>query len=278
MASIYKRGTTWWIHYLVEGRSVSRSLKTTNKRIAQDIKKNLEALEVTGQLPRPSKTPVGPLLQAYCEYLARTQTSQGARKDRSYLRAFFGPCCPALEPELPVPHKYRKPDAPPRKAKDPLAKRHVRVRTLEQVTPAVIASFVRTRVVHDGLSAKSANQQREVQHRISFATNSGPLSLRMHAGAPRTANWYCKSLRAHHTRFSCLPPARRGCLLGRALRHISMPYLSIAFRSTRISARVRLSEHGIACPDFVPPDTTSRRFAPACAASSWESPFRPSGR
>lgn len=175
MASIYKRGSIWWIHYLVEGRSVSRSLKTTNKRIAQDIKKNLEALEVTGQLPRPSKTPVGPLLQAYCEYLARTQTSQGARKDRSYLRACFGPCCPALEPDLPVPHKYRKPDDPVRKAKDPLVKRHVRVRTLEQVTPAVIASFVRTRVVHDGLSASRS---------CSNGTRHRPVTVSCHGLGP----------------------------------------------------------------------------------------------
>ena len=40
MASIYKRGKIWWIHYLIGGKSVSRSLKTTSARIALD-KKNV---------------------------------------------------------------------------------------------------------------------------------------------------------------------------------------------------------------------------------------------
>jgi hypothetical protein len=43
MASIYKRGRTWWIHYYVNGKSVDRSLRTTNERIARDRQKKLEA-------------------------------------------------------------------------------------------------------------------------------------------------------------------------------------------------------------------------------------------
>ncbi len=30
MASIYKRGKVWWVHYLPDGQSVSRSLKITH--------------------------------------------------------------------------------------------------------------------------------------------------------------------------------------------------------------------------------------------------------
>jgi hypothetical protein len=30
MASIYQRGKIWWIHYLVGGKSVCKSLKTTS--------------------------------------------------------------------------------------------------------------------------------------------------------------------------------------------------------------------------------------------------------
>ena len=43
MASIYKRGRNWWIHYYVNGKSVDRSLHTTNERIACDRQKKLEA-------------------------------------------------------------------------------------------------------------------------------------------------------------------------------------------------------------------------------------------
>ena len=56
MASVYKRGKIWWIHYLIGGKSVSRSLKTTIGRIALEKKKQLEALEVTDQLTTPSNT------------------------------------------------------------------------------------------------------------------------------------------------------------------------------------------------------------------------------
>lgn len=166
MASIYRRGQTWWIHYYVEGQSASRSPKTTNKRIALDVKRNIEALEVTGQLGRPSRIPIGPFLESFCEYLKRTQTPQGTRKDLSYLRVFFGPCCSALEPGTPTPRKYRRGDSPPKKVEGPLVKRHVHVAALEQVTPKMVASFLRSRVVHDGISPKSANRQREVLHRM----------------------------------------------------------------------------------------------------------------
>ena len=48
MASIYKRGKNWWVHYYVNGKSVDRSLRTTNERVARDRKKKLEAADVVG--------------------------------------------------------------------------------------------------------------------------------------------------------------------------------------------------------------------------------------
>ncbi len=86
MASIYKRGRIWWIHYLVGGKSVSRSLRTSNERVALEKKKRLEALEVTGQLPKPSSTPIDDFLQSFCEFLCRTRTRKSAKNDISYLR------------------------------------------------------------------------------------------------------------------------------------------------------------------------------------------------
>ena len=45
MASIYKRGKVWWIHYHVAGKSICRSLNTTKQRVAEDKKKRLEGLQ-----------------------------------------------------------------------------------------------------------------------------------------------------------------------------------------------------------------------------------------
>jgi hypothetical protein len=91
MASIYRRGRIWWIHYMLGGRSVSRSLGTTNQRVALEKKKKLEALDVIGQLAQPSKTPIVPFLQSFCEFLKNTRTRKSAKNDISYLRSFFGP-------------------------------------------------------------------------------------------------------------------------------------------------------------------------------------------
>ena len=108
MASIYRRGKVWWIHYLVGGKSVSRSLKTTHERVALEKKKRLEALEITDQLSQPSNIPVGLFLQSFCEYLTKTRTRKSAKNDLSYLRTFFGSCCQALEMGSKVPVSLKK--------------------------------------------------------------------------------------------------------------------------------------------------------------------------
>lgn len=43
MASIYKRGETWWIKYYLNGKTARQSLRTTNKRVATREKQALEA-------------------------------------------------------------------------------------------------------------------------------------------------------------------------------------------------------------------------------------------
>ena len=166
MASIYKRGNVWWIHYLIAGKSVSKSLRTTNERVAREKKRQLEALDVTGQLLRPSKTPIEPFLQSFCEYLLATCTRKGAKNDISYLRSFFGPCCPALELGSRVPHKFRDTERPLPTVPDTLGKRHVPIRRLEQVSAEIISTFIRNRVVEDKVAPKTANRTREVLHRM----------------------------------------------------------------------------------------------------------------
>ncbi len=42
MAGIYKRGNVWWIKFHLNGTRVQQSLRTTNKRIALDKKRQIE--------------------------------------------------------------------------------------------------------------------------------------------------------------------------------------------------------------------------------------------
>ena len=162
MASIYKRGKNWWVHYYVNGKSVDRSLRTTNERVARDRKKNLEAAGVVGQLDEPSSTPVEVVVQDYCQYLAATRPRKSAKNDSSNLRAFFGPCCPALMLGSHVPHKFRTPGKELPKVQDKLTKRHVPVRRLEQITPEMINQYLLDRIVEDNLKPKTINRLREV--------------------------------------------------------------------------------------------------------------------
>jgi len=166
MASIYKRGNVWWIHYHVAGKSVCRSLRTTSQRVAEDKKKRLEALEVTDQLGQPSSTPIEPFLQAFCEYVLATQTRKGAKNDLSYLRQFFGPACKALEFGSRVPRKFRDGARELPKVPDKLSKVHVPVARLEQVSCEMISAFIQERVISDGIAPKTANRLRGVLHRM----------------------------------------------------------------------------------------------------------------
>jgi integrase len=166
MASIYKRGKIWWIHYLIGKQSVSRSLKTTSHRVALEKKKKFEALDVLGHLEAPSNTKLVDILQSFCEFLLQSRSKKSAKNDISYLRTFFGPCCPALEFGSRVPHKFRKKATSLPKVPDKLKNRHIPVTRLEQISSEMINNFIQQRIKHDNISAKTANRTREILHRL----------------------------------------------------------------------------------------------------------------
>jgi len=166
MASIYKRGKVWWIHYLLGNKSISRSLKTTSGRVALEKKRKFEALDVIGQLAQPSNTPIVPFLQSFCEFLRNTRTRKSAKNDISYLRSFFGPCCSALELGSNVPHKFRQPNQDLPQIVDRLRDRHIPVRLLEQISTKMVSSFIQERLTCDNIKPKTANRIREVLHRM----------------------------------------------------------------------------------------------------------------
>ncbi|MBK8270599.1 MAG: hypothetical protein IPK83_20780 [Planctomycetes bacterium] len=55
MASLYKRGDVFWIGYRTGGRTIQRSLHTTNERIARDKKKQFEYELMIGDLQTESR-------------------------------------------------------------------------------------------------------------------------------------------------------------------------------------------------------------------------------
>ncbi len=165
MASIYKRGKTWWLHYRVCGKAVQKSLDTTNEQVALEKKKQVEGLEATGQLDPPTRITISTFLETFCGFLKQRHTERAYKADISYLRSFFGPICTSLEPG---PKKKNKEGRKEKKSTEQQAssvyRRHVNVRFLEDVTPTLINHFITQRVDTDGIAPKTANRFREVLH------------------------------------------------------------------------------------------------------------------
>ena len=166
MASIYRRGKTWWIEYLVNGKRKQQSLRTTNERVARDRKKQYEALGTVNQLPEPSSTPIIPLLESFCRHLKATGTRESAKTDISRLRGFFGPCSLSLRlpPRTPRKHRVEPTDAP--ELENPGNGMRLRITKLEQLTPLIVNNDLAERVAEGDIQPKTANHYRELLHRL----------------------------------------------------------------------------------------------------------------
>jgi len=55
--SMFRRGRTWWARYGQDGRDVRRSLKTENRKVAQDLLLELQLELRRGSQPRPKSLP-----------------------------------------------------------------------------------------------------------------------------------------------------------------------------------------------------------------------------
>jgi integrase len=163
MASVYKRGNQYWVAYYVNGRREQKSLHTSNLRVARDKKRKVEYELAIGDLDQASRLPLVPVLEAFCKHLQATRTYKSYKNDFSRLRTFFGPVCEALKPLPPGPQRDQD-RAKPRN--DKFAHAHVKVKLLEDLSPAMINRFLSARVEHDRWSPKTVNLTRQVLHRF----------------------------------------------------------------------------------------------------------------
>jgi integrase len=162
MASIYRRGQTWWMKYYVGGKAVRRSLKTRNAREARKICEQYSAAEKIGLLAEASSTPIGPFLQDICEYWKRTRKCKGAANDISRLRRFFGPVCPALEYGERTESRHKDSCRSALKAKDEQTGRMIPVKRLEQLTPEILSRVLQDWLVETDVTGKTINRYRGV--------------------------------------------------------------------------------------------------------------------
>ncbi len=162
MATLYRRGKVWWVYSGVKGERYRWSLETTDERTAKLKLRKIEYQQATGDLDLPSVTPIDLFLQSFCEHLQTSRTDKSYKNDISYLRTVFGPVCEALKPRSTVNHRHRARKVI--KVKDRLARRHIRIATLEELTAGKIDGHITQRIKRDGIAPKTANRIREVLH------------------------------------------------------------------------------------------------------------------
>ena len=167
MAYIFQRGKsgTWWIKYYVHGKQVYHSLKTNQERVALRLKRQIEGDEARGDLAAPSRTPLPEFLENFCRFLRTIRTRKSYKNDVSYLRIFFGPLCPAMQPGSHVNPRFT-PAPNPKPATDTKRHLHVAATHLEDITTGVIEGFLARRMDEDHISPKTANRSREILSRV----------------------------------------------------------------------------------------------------------------
>lgn len=161
MASLKKRGKTYYAQYYFGGQQKRISLSTDSLQIAKEKIRQIESALARGtDIPLPTRTPVADVVAAYVEYLYTVKTPRNAQRDVFYLRETFGPICPAL--------KLKNEKISERGKKRPCRNRHayVQVNHFEQITTADIAQHIAAQVRAKGLAPKTANRFREVLTRL----------------------------------------------------------------------------------------------------------------
>ncbi len=164
MATVYRRGETWYGCFKHRGKKYRPCLNTPNKRLAeQRLRKVITDLEM-GSGGLPTKTAAGEVVSEFIQHLYAHHRKRAVNKEIYRLREFFGPVCP----ELTRKSKLRM-GVGTTKKKGKLAVPSafaVKVKYIEDVTTGMISTFIRRKVSKQGIKAKTANEYREIVQRL----------------------------------------------------------------------------------------------------------------
>ncbi len=167
MASLVRRGKTYYLQWRIGSRIKRRSLRTTSTQIAREKLRQFESAQFKGEeSPGPTRTQLTDILTRYAEYVRVTKTPKSAQTDIYYLRQMFGPVCQALAINSRRTSR-RTMKRPPKPGQDRRFKMAViEVEYLEQITTADVADFIAAHVKSRGLKPKTANRYREIVNRL----------------------------------------------------------------------------------------------------------------
>lgn len=164
MASLKRRGDIYYAQWYVGSVQKRASLDTDNLQIAKERLRQIESRLAQGDdSPLPTRTPVGEVVAAFIDHMKAYRPESSWRKDLTYLRDGFGPCCPELEVPAGRARKcwdLRCPDDHRRRV------RRIDAACFEAITTAMIADMIADRVRAKGLAPKTANRYREVMCKL----------------------------------------------------------------------------------------------------------------
>jgi len=169
MASLKKRGPTYYAQYYVGDKQVRRSLQTSSYQLAKEKLRKLESSLYQGEeVARPTKTPTAKMVAAYLDHIRATKTAHSVRSDLWYLSDLFGPICDGLS-ETGVAGKGRR---GARRSRRKPERFHIQSQYIEHVTVGEIAEVINRRVREENIAPKTANRYREILSRLfSWAMN-----------------------------------------------------------------------------------------------------------
>jgi hypothetical protein len=98
MASLKKRGSTFYIQYYCGAKQHRVSAGTDSLQIAKEKLRQFESAQMRGDGTfLPTKTPLPDIIGAYVTHIRAVKTAKSAQTDIYYLRNMFGDICPALQ-------------------------------------------------------------------------------------------------------------------------------------------------------------------------------------
>ena len=178
MASLKKRGKTYYAQYYDGDRQVRRCLHTPSLQVAKEKLRKLESRLYRGEdVGGPTKTPTAEILAAYVDHIRATKTAHSVRSDLWYLSDLFGPICDDFSETGIVTTGRQRTRGARRKRK----RLRIESRFIEGVTVGEISKVIGGRVRGEGIAPKTANRYREVLSRL-FSWAMSQRGIRMPDG------------------------------------------------------------------------------------------------
>ena len=173
MASLKKRGKTYYAQYYIGTQQIRKNLYTENLQIAKEKLRQLEsALYRQVDIPLPTRTTVEKVVGDYVDHLYTVKRNKNAQKDISYLRDTFGPICDQLRTK----NQKMADKSVKRKAIHPI--NPIQAVYFEQITTEDISRFIASVVRSKGIKPKTANRYREILTRLfNWATTQRGIVL-----------------------------------------------------------------------------------------------------